>query len=370
MEVFILKKKILLVSNMYPSSKFPSYGVFVKNFSNNLESNEIEYEKIVMYKTNNKFIKVLRYSYFFLKVFFVVLLKKYDIIYIHYPAITAIPILKVTRIKKMNIYTNIHGTDADPVTEKEIRLEKNTKKITELSEKVIVPSVYFKELVLKKYNLHEDKVVVYPSGGIDTTVFKPLNKIYIEDFRKKIIKTTDNKIVIGFASRIEESKGWRYLIEAINLLKDDNAIENFKFIIIGSGKDSTKMQQLIDQYKLNKYIIKKDLVSQEELNSYFNLFDIFLFPTKKESLGLVAIEAMATKTIIIASDIPPLNGYIIPGETGFLVEMGNSIQLSEVIKQVGDLDTEVLEKIKSNAYEISLKYSQKNINKVFEKIFD
>src|SRR5699024_9940567 len=120
---------------------------------------------------------------------------KYDIIYIHYPSISAIPILKIIRIKKLNIFTNIHGTDADPVTSKEIRLEKNTQKISKLSKKIIVPSQYFKELVVNKYNINENKVTVYPSGGVDTNVFYPMDEYGIQELKKNIVKNTNKKIV-------------------------------------------------------------------------------------------------------------------------------------------------------------------------------
>lgn len=362
-------KKVLLLSNMYPSVDYPSYGVFVKNFADNLESNAISYDKVVMSKSNTKIKKMYSYIVFFIKSFFTVLFKKYDIVYIHYPSITAIPVLAVTKFKKCNIYTNIHGTDADPVTDKEKKLEKNTKKSTELSKKIIVPSQYFKEMILKKYNIDKDKVVVYPSGGINTKVFYPQTKSEIETLKKELLGES-KAIVIGFVSRIEMPKGWITFIEALNNLKKENKLNNVKIIMIGSGADDAKLTALIEKYQLTDSITRKSLVSQTELNTYFNLFDFFVFPTKKESLGLVALESMATKTPVIGSDISPLNEYIIPNETGFLFERENYKELSESIIKMMELNENIFNKIKNQAFNKSQEYTKENCNTIFRMIFD
>lgn len=362
-------EKILILSNMYPSKEYPSYGVFIKNFTDNLESNSISYDKIVMYKSNTKTKKMFRYVVFFLKSFFTLLFKNYDIIYIHYPSITSIPALAVSKFKKLTIYTNIHGTDADPVTDQEKKLEKNTKKIAELSKKIIVPSNYFKEMILKKYSVDSKKIIVYPSGGINSKVFNPQMKSEIETFKKELVGESTNT-VIGFVSRIEMAKGWSIFIEALNQLKKENKFSEVKIIMIGSGKDDTQLSKLIEDYQLSEFIIRKNLVSQSELNQYFNVFDFFVFPTKKESLGLVALESMATKTPIIASNISPLNEYIIPNESGFLFERENYRELSEAIIKMMELNENDFNKMKNQAFNKSQEYTKENCNAIFRMIFD
>lgn len=364
-----MEKKILLLSNMYPSTSYPSYGIFVKNFADNLESNGITYDKVVMLKSNTKLKKLYTYFTFFIKAFFTVLLKKYDIVYIHYPSITAIPVLIVSKIKKINIYTNIHGTDADPVTEKEKKLEKNTGKAVKISEKIIVPSQYFKDMISKKYNLAEEKISVYPSGGINTELFYPQLENEIEATRKELLVESE-EMIIGFVSRIEKPKGWKIFIEALNELKKQKKLMNVKVIIIGSGSEENKLKTLITEYQLSENVITKKLVSQSELNNYFNAFDFFVFPTEKESLGLVALEAMATKTPVIGSNIAPLNNYIVPKETGFLFEKENPIELTKAIINMMELNTADFAEMKEQAFKKSQEYTRENCNTIFRRIFD
>src|SRR5699024_10007702 len=105
--------------------------------------------------------KAIRYFWFFIKTFVVLLIKNYDIVYLHYGSITSIPVLWAAKFKKMNIYTNVHGTDVCPVTDKEKKLERNTEKICGISSKVIVPSLYFKKIILAKYVVGKENCVVF-----------------------------------------------------------------------------------------------------------------------------------------------------------------------------------------------------------------
>ena len=59
--------KILVVSNMYPNNKYPSYGVFVKNFCDQLTELNIHYDISALTKTQNKALKIIKYIYFYIR---------------------------------------------------------------------------------------------------------------------------------------------------------------------------------------------------------------------------------------------------------------------------------------------------------------
>ena len=60
--------KILLISNMYPSNKYPSYGVFVKNTEDILVNNSYRVERVALRKQDNKILKVMDYIFFYMKI--------------------------------------------------------------------------------------------------------------------------------------------------------------------------------------------------------------------------------------------------------------------------------------------------------------
>lgn len=63
-----IKMKILLISNMYPSKDFPSYGVFVKNTEQILLDNGVSVDKAVMTKRTGKLGKLVGYASHYLKI--------------------------------------------------------------------------------------------------------------------------------------------------------------------------------------------------------------------------------------------------------------------------------------------------------------
>src|SRR5699024_6610064 len=96
------------------------------------------------------------------------------------------------------------------------------------------------------------------------------------------------------------------------------------------------------------------------LNIYYNKFDALIFPTYKESLGLVALEAMATGTPVIASDIPPLNNYIENKKNGLLFDKGSSYSLKEQMQFFMMLKQKELDILHKNAFNESRNYSEDN----------
>jgi hypothetical protein len=68
--------KILLISNMYPSEQFPSYGVFVQNTEKILVQHGIQVDKIVMQKKTSKLSKLFSYASHYANVVLTGLTKK------------------------------------------------------------------------------------------------------------------------------------------------------------------------------------------------------------------------------------------------------------------------------------------------------
>lgn len=88
----------------------------------------------------------MSYIKFYLEIVIKLLCYKYEIVYIHYPSHSCLPILLVSKIKKIKIYTNVHGSDVVPQTTTQNKMLKYTKKIIKKSARIIVPSLYFKNL--------------------------------------------------------------------------------------------------------------------------------------------------------------------------------------------------------------------------------
>ena len=355
--------KILVLSNMGPNKRHPNYGVFVKNFCENLTDEGIDYEWIYIKKPKNKLDKAIKYSVFFLKSFFTATTKKYDYIYVHYISITSIPVLFVKKIKKIKIISNIHGSDIVPENKRQEKSLRYSRLLMSESDKIVVPSEYFKIFIESKYKkeIYKTPIYIYPSGGIDVSIFYPIKdkKIIYEKY-----SFSDNVKYIGYCGRIEKNKGLQTLLEGYRiLLQKDNGID---LIIVGEGN-------YLEEFKLNAKELSSrihyfPMLPQNDLNIVYNGMDAFIFPTERkgESLGLVAIEAMACGVPVIGSDFAAPKYYIHDGYNGYKFNLGDPIDLADKTYML--LNDENFISFKLNAYKFSQNYSRKNISDLLRSI--
>ncbi|TRZ36825.1 glycosyltransferase family 4 protein [Niallia circulans] len=354
---------ILMISNMYPNKENPSYGIFVEKSVEMLESEGINIQKIVMYKTTGKIKKILSYILFYFKIIYGLIFGTYDILYVHYASHSAIPII-LGKILKRNIviYTNVHGSDVIPEKFVHRVLQIPTRKLIGISDVVIVPSNYFKDIVKNKYKART--VYISPSGGVDRHVFKPQERKFKEYGLK------EEKKYIGFIGRIDYEKGWDDLINAFALL-DSSLVENWELIIVGSGKQNNDLSTLISEKKLNEKVKRFDLLPHNKLSEVYNLLDVFVFPTRRagESLGLVGLESLSCGIPVIGSKIGGLREYIIDKENGLLYEAGNVKELAQTLEEYMHYSHDVISEMKKKSIESSNDYDKDNVKKHFVKIF-
>ncbi len=338
------KRNLLLISNMYPSPSNIRYGIFVKNFVISLEDS-FEIKKTVLTKKEG-FNKLLGYIDFYLRIIKTLFkAKKEDFVYVHYPLHVA-PILYFFNRKYI---LNFHGSD--------LIFENTLKKffsffLKRLIKKsaIVLPSNYYKDFFLTHFEKEQEMLFVYPSGGINRTIFKPISAI----------SKSDN-FVIGFVSNFIEKKGWKVLLDAIEILIKEKSITNFSIRLIGDGPDKKEIKDRLEKLNIS-YTLKSNL-TQPELAKEYNLFDVFVFPTYRidESLGLVGLEAMSCGVPVIASNIGGPKGYINSGENGILFKVKDAKDLSIKIEEFYNLDDVSKSKLKQNAMSTSNEYESNKV---------
>lgn len=361
--------KALVVSNMGPSKNAPNYGVFIENFCKRLNTVGIDYNWIYIKKSNNIFFKMLRYIIYFFRCFFTCLFGKYDCVYVHYLAVSSIPILFVNKIKKLKIIGNAHGTDLAPENTTQIKHLKYTKALLNISSAIVVPSKYFKQYLEDNFSdvLHKQKIIIYPSGGIDEKIFYVLDNNKKSKAYKNLGLSSDKKY-IGYCGRIAQNKGIDTLLKAFLKLKDELDIE---LIIVGSGEYEMAMKEKSDLLGISNKIHFYSMMTQTQLREVYNILELFIFPTERigESLGLVAIEAMACGTPVIASNFAAPKYYIYDGYNGFKFEMRNSDDLKSKILIL--LKNQRLKKqMSENAVIFAKEYNTEKTAMILDEIFN
>jgi len=366
--VSLNKKRILLVSNMYPSNKYKHYGVFVKNTEEILKDNDYEVDRVVMTKQTERIAKLFSYIYLYSMTLLKGIFNNYDYIYVHFVSHSSLGAVIVKRTSKnVKLILNAHGNDVLADMPFEVKNEKRSKKYFKYADKVIVPSKYYKEVIKTKYNVDEDIIYVYPSGGVDTSKFININS---KDAKKEA--GLNNKYsYIGYISRIEKNKGWDIFLKAIKELVDQKEIKDEKFIVVGGGAEEKQFNEMVKELKIKDYLEIRNMVSQEELINIYNSLDIFVFPTyrQSESLGLVGLEAMSCETLVIASKNYGPTDYVINKSNGLFFKPEDPKDLAKKILEMKKLNQEEIKKMKKKARETAIRYDSKNTKDMLLKAF-
>lgn len=361
-----MKKSILIISNMYPSKKYPHYGVFVENCSKILENAGYRVNVVGLQKNDNKIAKTLSYASFFCKSIFRGLFGKYDAIYGHYASHVALPILIIRKLIKVKVIINVHGNDIVPETANDYRYLRLVHKLLSVANYYIAPSQYFKDILINEYGCDEKLIVVYPSGGVDSEVFHPIDK---QEARHSL-NIDQNYNYVGYVSRIEKNKGWDIFLYAIaGLMEEDKKI---RAIVVGDGNEIPEYDDLVERLTIKDKIIKYDLLPQHDIANIFNALDVFVFPTyrKSESLGLVGLEAMACGTKVVLPNKYGPASYGNDGYNCFQFLSGDERSLSVAIKKALESDNKIIAGALRTAEQYSLNNTESVLLGLFKNILN
>lgn len=360
-------KKILLLSNMYPSEDTPSYGIFVKNIYEMLKSEGFDISKVVITgKSRNKLKKLIRYLLFFLKVVVVLSFSRRKV-YIHYVAHTSLPVLLVSAFRKLQIYAHVHGGDirSDDGTNSLLRYFKNklSGHLLSKSKVVVVPSSHFKSIVQRDFKIEDKRIHVSPSGGIDTDIFN------CQSLKRRTESSIRHKPRFGYVGRLDHGKGVDTLLKACNLLEQHG--KRFSLDIVGSGSCKVALESQCLELRLFSEVNFVGEVDQMQLPEIYRSFDFLIFPSEREgeSLGLVGLEAMACGVPVICSNLPGPAEYLIDGENGFFFEPSEERSLFKQLLKVYNLSNKQLEQISESSVKTSFSFSKKRVLSELTSLF-
>lgn len=145
----------------------------------------------------------------------------------------------------------------------------------------------------------------------------------ITDMSKKLLEKFDlqNQKVILTVARLSKGKGQDTVIKALpRILRE---IPNTKYVVVGDGSVRSELEKLVDELRLRKSVVFTGGISREELGSFYNICDVFVMLSrrgKKESFGLVYLEAWAHEKPVIGGNVGGVGEVIDDGKTGFLVD--------------------------------------------------
>jgi D-inositol-3-phosphate glycosyltransferase len=213
-------------------------------------------------------------------------------------------------------------------------------KVMDSVDRIIVATDDEVSKMKKFYNIDIQKLVVIPPG-VDTCHFYPIPT----DEAKAVIGVPKSERMILYVGRIEPLKGVDKLIRAIAELHKGDVFSECPhyLIIIGGDPDAPSTEMNLEMQRLqqlSKDLNVSDLViflgkrNQDTLPYYYSAAEIVVVPSHYESFGMVALEAMACGTPVIATQVGGLSFLIKDNITGYTIPDDNQEALEQSLTQL------------------------------------
>jgi D-inositol-3-phosphate glycosyltransferase len=297
---------------------------------------------------------------------------KYDLLHSHYwmsgiaardlKAVWGIPIIHM--FHTLGIMKRRVARD-DSEVEGDYRLE-GERDVINLADWIIAATPAELAQLQWLYNAETERISVIPPG-VDVNHFYPIDP----DEAKEYIGIPPNDQMLLFVGRVEPLKGIDTLIRAIALMREMGLLERHRLClsIIGGDPDPdsaatntemVRLKELREDNDLEDIITFLGRRSQDTLPYYYSASEAVVMPSHYESFGMVALEAMACGTPVVASEVGGLAFLIQDEVTGYHVPVGEPEALCDRLSLLLE-DRNLHERMSKDAVIFSQEYAWENI---------
>ena len=222
---------------------------------------------------------------------------------------------------------------------------------------LLIPVSHHMKKLAYNYSKKIKYIEVLPNA-VDPEKFKPLTNV---EFSFSGIDPKCKKILT--VRRLVPEKRVDLLIKSFHILL--KYFTNLQLIIAGDGPERDNLIKLTEKLKISNKVLFLGFISHDQLNSLYNVADIYVLTSEQEGLSLSLLEALATTVPVISTNIVGNPEVIIHKETGLLFEPGNVDQLVNNLKYVLD-NPDKAEIIGNNARKYII--SNYNTHKIMKKL--
>jgi D-inositol-3-phosphate glycosyltransferase len=191
------------------------------------------------------------------------------------------------------------------------------------------------------YGGESERVAVIPCG-VDTSTFHPHDRA---EARHRLGLPTDPTKIVLFVGRIEPLKGLDTLIRSMALLAERGSVQRseLRLLVVGGdahahedqwGGEERRLRSLVHELGVDDIVQFIGSRTQGQLPLLYSAADVVAVPSHYESFGLVALEAQACGTPVVASRVGGLTFTIQDGVSGFLEPWNDAHAFAGKIEQL------------------------------------
>ena len=351
-----MKKRITVVSNLYPNCNEANRGLFIRQLVERL-AGEFEVSVIcpipwkpsflikndqripkqdiingikVEYPRHLVIPKMMRFSYGWLMYLSLLpLLKRQhkhshiDLISAHWIYPDAFAATKAAKKLRLPIVVHALGCDINEYSKYWLRKIQISDAL-KASDLVVVKS---RDLALKS------EILGAPANNIRTI----MNGVDRDKFYPDSMSCARNELGLSksekyllFVGNLQVEKGLIYLLKALPLVTE----VDFKLLVIGDGPQAQMMHQLVNALAINEQVSFLGAVEHDQIPRYLNAVDALCLPSLREGCPNIVLEALSCGTPVIASNVGAVPDMITDESKGDIVEPENSAAIAASIPRV------------------------------------
>ncbi len=198
-------------------------------------------------------------------------------------------------------------------------------------------------------------------------------------FRQSSKSKSDIKMQLGYQN---QEKILLYVGSLKPMKNPDKIIEGFlkigpvylneqkiRLIIAGTGEMEARLKEMVEKYRLDKYIRMEGLINREIIPDYYKAADAYIISSDYEGTSLSLLEAMYNRLVIIGSDAPGINKMLAGGQNALLYETQDIDKMAETIKHIFS-DPQLAERLADKAFrDFNQNYSYTSMINKYQSIF-
>ena len=309
----------------------------------------------------------------------------YDLIHSHYwlSGLAGLDLKRRWGIPMLHMFHTLgemkNQVARDPAEQESLFRIESEKEIVQQADRILSPTLAERAQLKWLYQADLSKVSVIPPG-VDISHFYPIPK----DEAKAFIGIQPEEQMVLFVGRIEPLKGVDTLIQAMSCLNFWEGVseKTIRLAIIGGDPDvdpeemtaeMSRLQKLANDLSMGKMVLFLGKRSQDSLPYFYSAAEVVVMPSHYESFGLVALEAMACGTPVVASQVGGLAYLVQNGVTGYLVQDDDPDEMCQRLKQLL-VDHALREELGRQAAQYAQEYEwgriASQIENVYRKVLD
>lgn len=209
--------------------------------------------------------------------------------------------------------------------EPSLRIEEEARIVSQ-ADRIVAGNVVERAHLVWYYGARADRIAVIPCG-VDTELFQPMDPAKAKD----LLELPPDPLLL-YVGRLQPIKGLETLLEAMTTVPERACL-----LIVGGEHDEPEnghgaaLRQRVAALGLEKRVRFLRAQPQRRLRLFYAAADATVMPSYYESFGMVALEAMACGSPVVASRVGGLTTTVQDGVTGRLVPEGDPVALAAAI---------------------------------------